>query len=173
MTFARILILKHFCHDWASIRRTNFLLRGIWIFLHVHFGPFRWAPWRYFKILIIYSRKLHFNQAFPCISENLVMLSMRVNDFIVCWAYAETIFSHTESTQKEFSRLLSQRLNLDSFYMDIPTHAEPTEKWFHRLLNNCILPANLSSKLYIYELLTASIHSYSACIHYTWATLYM
>jgi hypothetical protein len=37
------------------------------------------------------------------------MLSIRGNDFIACWAYAEPISSHAEHTRNEFSRMLSQR----------------------------------------------------------------
>jgi hypothetical protein len=60
-----------------------------------------------------------------------------------CWANAETISLlaehttislHTEPTQNEFWRMLSQHSNFDSFYMDIQTHAEPTRKRFHRWL---------------------------------------
>jgi hypothetical protein len=44
------------------------------------------------------------------------MLNIRGNDFIAHWAYEETISSHTEHTRNEFSRMLSQRLNVNSFY---------------------------------------------------------
>ncbi len=37
------------------------------------------------------------------------MLSIRGNDFIACWAYAEPISSHTEHTRNEFPHMLSQR----------------------------------------------------------------
>jgi len=37
------------------------------------------------------------------------MLSIRGNDFIACWAYAEPISSHAEHTRNEFPRMLSQR----------------------------------------------------------------
>ncbi len=63
------------------------------------------------------------------------MLSIRGNDFIACWAYAEPISSHSEHTRNEFSRMLSMLGNFDSFYMDIWTHAEQTGKPFHRKLS--------------------------------------
>ncbi len=61
------------------------------------------------------------------------MLSIRGNNFIAHWAYEETILSHTDHTPKEFSRMLSQRKNINSFYMY--SYAEHTEKWFYRTLN--------------------------------------
>ncbi len=60
------------------------------------------------------------------------MLSLRGNDFIAHWAYEETISSHTEHTPNEFSRMFSQRKNVNSFYMYI--YAEHTGKWFYRTL---------------------------------------
>ncbi len=63
------------------------------------------------------------------------MLSIRGNNFIACWAYAESISSHTEHTRNKFSRMLSMLGNFDSFYMDIWTHAEQTGKRFHRTLS--------------------------------------
>ncbi len=59
-----------FCHNfdvrtfsrYKSIRRTNFLLRGIWNFSssNVLFGPIRWDPWRLFEMSIIYCKKSAF-----------------------------------------------------------------------------------------------------------------
>ncbi len=74
---------------------------------------------------------------FWVIFENYSMrlLSIRGNDFIACWAYAEPISSHTEHTRNEFSCMLSMLGNFDSFYMDIWTHAEQTGKRFHRKLS--------------------------------------
>ncbi len=43
------------------------------------------------------------------------MLSIGGNDFFDHWAYEETISSHTEHTPNEFSRMLSQRKNVNSF----------------------------------------------------------
>ncbi len=37
------------------------------------------------------------------------MLSIRGNNFIACWAYAEPISLHAEHTRNEFPRMLSQR----------------------------------------------------------------
>ncbi len=62
-----------------------------------------------------------------------VILSIRGNDFIAHWAYEDTISSHTEHTPNEFSRMLSQRKNVNSFYMY--SYAEHTGKWFYRTLN--------------------------------------
>ncbi len=72
---------------------------------------------------------------FWVIFENYSMrtLSIRGNDFIAHWAYEETISSHTEHTPNEFSRLLSQRKNVNSFYRYI--YAEHTGKWFYRTLS--------------------------------------
>ena len=61
------------------------------------------------------------------------MLSIRGNDFIAHWAYEETISSHTEHTPNEFSRMLSQRKNVNRFYMY--SYAEHTGKWFYRTLS--------------------------------------
>ncbi len=61
------------------------------------------------------------------------MLSIRGNDFIAHRAYEETISSHTELTPNEFSRMLSQRKNVKSFYMY--SYAEHTRKWFKRWLS--------------------------------------
>ncbi len=48
---------------WLSIRGTKFFFRDIQkiFFLNLHFGPIRWVPRRFFKILIFYRRNLHFN----------------------------------------------------------------------------------------------------------------
>jgi hypothetical protein len=61
------------------------------------------------------------------------MLSICGNDFITHWAYEETISSPTEHTPNEFSRMLSQRKNFNSFYMY--SYAEHTGKWFYRTLS--------------------------------------
>ncbi len=60
------------------------------------------------------------------------MLSIR-GDFIAHWADEETISSHIEHMPKEFSGMLSQRKNVNSFYMY--SSAEPTGKWFYRTLS--------------------------------------
>jgi hypothetical protein len=56
------------------------------------------------------------------------MLNICGNDFIAQWACEETISSQTESPPNEFSRMLNQRLNVNSFYMYI--HAEHRGKRF-------------------------------------------
>ncbi len=61
------------------------------------------------------------------------MLSIRGNDFISHWAYGEMISSHTEHTPNEFSRMLSQQKNVNSFYMY--RYAEHTGKWFYHTLS--------------------------------------
>jgi hypothetical protein len=61
------------------------------------------------------------------------MLSIRGYNFIARWAYEETISSHTEHTPNEFSRMLSQRKNVNSFYMH--SYAEHAGKWFYRTLS--------------------------------------
>ncbi len=56
---------------------------------------------------------------FLVIFENysMRMLSICGNDFIAHWAYEETISTYIEHTPNEFSRMLSQRKNVNSFYM--------------------------------------------------------
>ncbi len=74
------------------------------------------------------------------------MLSIRGNDFIAHWAYEETISSHTEHTPNEFSRMLSQRKNVNSFYMYC--YAEHTWKWFCCTLS---IPGNDLNAGWAYE----------------------
>ncbi len=45
------------------------------------------------------------------------MLSIRGNNFIAHWACEETISSHAEHSRNKFSHMLSQRKNVNSFYM--------------------------------------------------------
>ncbi len=47
------------------------------------------------------------------------MLSISGNDFIAHLAYKKTISLHTESTPNKFSRMLSQQININIFYMYI------------------------------------------------------
>jgi hypothetical protein len=67
--------------------------------------------WIYENCIIIWD--------FGLLLKNYIMhwLSMRGNNFITCWAYEETISSHTESTPNEFSRMLSKCSNFDSFFL--------------------------------------------------------
>ncbi len=113
---------------WLSICGTKFFLRGIqnFFFHNLHFGPIRWVPWRFFKILI---------RDFLVIFENysMHMMSIRGNDFIACWAYAEPISSHAEHTRNEFPRMLSQRYNVNIFTCTI--HAKHTRNEFYRTLS--------------------------------------
>jgi hypothetical protein len=83
-----------------------------------------------------YSQNMHFKLGdFLVILKNysLRMLSIRGNDFIAHWAYEETISSHNEHATNEFSRMLNQRKNVNSFYMYI--NAEQTRKCFYRTLS--------------------------------------
>ncbi len=127
---------------WLSIRRTKFFLRDIpknffcKIFTLVLLDGFLdgFSKFRFFigEICILIW-------VFQVIFENysMRMLSIRGNNFIACWAYAEPISSHAEYTRNKFSRMLSVRWNFDSFYMDIWTHAEQPRKRFHRTLSIC------------------------------------
>jgi hypothetical protein len=76
-------------------------------FQNLHFGPIRWVPRRFLKISIIYSQNLHFN----LIWFNLILIFGYFSKIIacVCWAYAETIFSHAEHTRNRFHCTLSIR----------------------------------------------------------------
>jgi len=60
-------------------------------------------------------------------------VSIRGDDFIAHWTYKETISSHTERTPNKFSHMLSQRKNVNSFYIYI--YAEHTGKWFYCTLS--------------------------------------
>ncbi len=129
--FARISKFEHFRGDWAYAEPNLFgEISKKLFFQNVHLGPIRWVPKRFFKILIFYSRNLHYNLGFLSIFKNysMRMLSIQRNDFIAHWAYEETISLHTEHTPIEFSRMLSQRKNVNSFYMY--SYAEHTGKWF-------------------------------------------
>ncbi len=81
--------------------KKNFLRYPTKFFLQkVHFGLIRWVPKWVFKISIF-----------------IVEICILIWDFLViskiiacaCWAYAETILSHTEHTRKRFHRTLSIR----------------------------------------------------------------
>ncbi len=125
--------------QWLSIRGTKFFweISKQFFFQNLHVGPFRWVPRRFFKILIFVGEICILIWVFWVIFENysMRMLSIRGNDFIACWAFAEPISSHAEHTRNEFSRMLSVRWNFNSFYMDIWTHAEQPRKQFHRTLS--------------------------------------
>ncbi len=113
---------------WLSIRGTKFLLRDIQKFF-------------FFKIfnLVLTDKFLDgFSKFWFFIGEICILImdfwvifenySMRMlsklrNDFIACWAYAEPISSHAEHTKNEFSRMLSQRVKCEHFYMYNPCWA--------------------------------------------------
>ncbi len=56
-TFARISMFEYFCDDWAHANQ-------FFVGRHLKFGPMKRDPWRFFKILIIYTWKLNFNLGF-------------------------------------------------------------------------------------------------------------
>ena len=99
---------------WLSIRGTKFFLRDIQkIFFFKIFTMIRLDGfldgfskfWFFIVEICILTRD------FWVIFENycMRMLSIRGNDFIACWAYAEQNSSHAEHTRNEFPRMLSQR----------------------------------------------------------------
>ncbi len=65
------------------------------------------------------------------------MLSIRGNNFIAHWVYAETILSHTEHMRKRFHRTLSvHRTNFSVCSVNIiRKYAEHTRNVFHRRLS--------------------------------------
>ncbi len=96
--FARISMFEQFFGDW-TYAEPNFFGELSKKFCSQNFlGPFRWVPKQFFKISIIYSQNLHFK---------LVFLSkLRKLWACICWAYVETILSHTDHTRKRFHRTL-------------------------------------------------------------------
>ncbi len=134
---------------WLSIRGTKFFWRDIQKF--IFYKMFTWVladgflnSFSKFGFFIVEICILIWD--FLVIFENysMRMLSIRRNDFIAHWAYVETISSHTEHTPNKFSRMLSQRKNVNSFYMYnlcwaygemILSHPEHTRKWFKRWLS--------------------------------------
>ncbi len=78
------------------------------------------------KFLLLILENCFLISDFEVLFKNYIMhwLSMRGNNFIACWAYEETISSHTESTpifahaqpmSNQFSRMLSVRGNHNPF----------------------------------------------------------
>jgi hypothetical protein len=100
--FVRILMFEHFRGDWAYAE-PNFLdeLANNFFLQNLHFGPIRWLPRRFLKILIIDSQNLHFNLVFFEYFSKIIAC--------VCLAYAETILSHAEHTLNRFHCTLSIR----------------------------------------------------------------
>ncbi len=122
---------EHFRCEWVvSIRRTKFFgeisknfffYMFTWVLLDGFLNGFQkldFLIWDFWGIIENYS--MH-------------MPSIRGNDFISHWAYGEMISSHTEHTPNEFSRMLSQRKNVNRFY--IYRYAEHTGKWFYHTLS--------------------------------------
>ncbi len=113
--FARISMFEHFRGDWADEEPNFFweISKKIFFFQNLHF------------FLVLLDRFLDgFSKFWFFIGEicilildfwvifenySLRMLSIRGNDFIACWAYAEPISSLAEHTRNEFPRMLSQR----------------------------------------------------------------
>jgi hypothetical protein len=89
-------MFEHFRGDWAYAEPIFCWEVSKTFLVHFLFGPIRQDPW-HFEIPIIYSQKLHFHLVFWVIFETYRMhwLSIRRNDFIACWAFEETISSHT------------------------------------------------------------------------------
>ncbi len=134
--FARILMFEHFRDDWAYAELNYFgELSKIFFLQNVHFGPIRWVPWWFLKFWLITVPICILIGYFWVTFDNysMRMLSIRGNDFIAHWAYEERISSHTESTPKEFSRMLNQWQNINSFYSYVYIHAEHARKRFHQV----------------------------------------
>ncbi len=134
--FARISMFEHFRDDWAYAEPNYFgELSKIFFLQNVHFGPIRWVPWWFLKFWLIIVQICILIGYFWVTFDNysMRMLSIRGNNFIAHWAYKERISSHTESTSNEFSRMLNQQQNINSFYSYI--HAEHARKRFHHTLS--------------------------------------
>ncbi len=110
---------------WLSIRRTKLFWRDIQNFFS--FKMFTWVVLDGFlngfsKIRFFIVEICILIRDFGVIFENysMHMLSIRGNDFIAHWVSEETISSHTEHTPNEFSHMVSQRKNMNSFtYTDM------------------------------------------------------
>ncbi len=111
-TFARISMLEHFRGDWAyaepnffwEISKNFFPKIFTFVLLDRFLNGFSKFGFFLVEICILI-------RDFWVIFKNysMRMLSIRGNDFIACWAYAEPISSHAEHTRNEFPRMLSQR----------------------------------------------------------------
>jgi hypothetical protein len=122
---------------WLSIRGTKIFLRDIQNFFFkiltlVLSDRFLDG---FFKFFIFYKQNLHLIRDFWVIFENyrMRMLSIRGNDFIACWAYAEPISSNAEHTRNKFPRVRSQRWNVNIFTCTI--YAEHTRNESYRTLS--------------------------------------
>ncbi len=99
---------------WLGICGTKFFWELSKIFYQsLHFGPIRWVPRRFFKILIFYRRNLHFNEGFLSNIWELLhahagharkrfcrVLGMRGTNFIACWACEERISARAQPAVK-------------------------------------------------------------------------
>ncbi len=83
-----------------------------------------WKCWFFFIVKI-------------CILFGLFRFFTKIFEWAANCVNIETISSMTESTPSKFSRLLSQRSNLDSFSMDIWPNAHPARNDFYRCLSQC------------------------------------
>ncbi len=99
---ARISMFEHFRGDWAYAKPNFFWeISKNFFFQNLYFGPIRWVPRRFFKILIFLSAKFAFYLGiFESFSKIIAC---------VCWAYAETILSNAEHTRNRFHRMLSKQ----------------------------------------------------------------
>jgi hypothetical protein len=91
---------------------------------NLHFGPIRWVPRRFLKILIIYSQKFAFLFGIFVYFSKIIAC--------VCWAYTETILSHAEHTRNRFHRTLNIRgtdfIAHWTYEERISAHAQPAVK---------------------------------------------
>jgi hypothetical protein len=125
---------------WLSIHGTKFLweISKNFFSQNLHFGPIRYFPRRFFKILIILFCILI--RDFWVIFENysMHMLSIRGNDFIACWAYACSAsgkmwtFLHVQSM---LSICGTNFIAHWAYRVLISSHAEHTGNRFHRMLS--------------------------------------
>jgi hypothetical protein len=98
---------------WLSIRGTKFFweISNNFFFQNLHFVLLDGFLDGFSKFCFFIGEICILIRDFWVIVENysMRMLSIRGNDFIACWAYAEPISSHAEHTRNEFPRMLSQR----------------------------------------------------------------
>ncbi len=99
----------------------------------------------FFKFLLFIVKNCFLIRIFWVLYKNYSMCWLSGNNFIACWAYKETISSHTESMPNKFLRMLSHCSNLTVFIWiskacganaeRISSLAEHTWKWFHHWLS--------------------------------------
>ncbi len=135
--FARIWMFEHFRGDWAYAEQNFFGELSKKMFLKIFtlvlsvgfldsFSNFR-LFWVKIYSLIWYFWVIFENYSMPTAEHTWKRIyrtvSIRGNDFIAHWAYAELIFAYAQPAEKCFY----------SFYMYI--YAEHTGKWFYRTLS--------------------------------------